>query len=105
MRTISFERMYEILNDCAAVIWGDMKMVVYPSYWMPEDKSVCHDSSNDNFLHLEGTDEDFNEFEVDFKEKDNEVVKVEGNHFFLIDTKGNEVEIRPLFSKDLSEYQ
>lgn len=47
----------------------------------------------------------FNEYEVNFKAKDNETVQVHGNRFFLIDTKGDKVEIRPLFSKDLSEYQ
>ena len=100
MRTISFEKMFEILNDCAAVVWGDMQMVVYPSYWVPEEEG-----GEGQFLHLEGTDSDFNEYEANFKAKDNETVQVHGNRFFLIDTKGNKVEIRPLFSKDLSEYQ
>lgn len=97
MRTISFQKMFGILEDCAAVIWGDMQMVVYPSYQLPDDEAG-------EFLHLDGTDSDFNEYDVNFNEKDNKEVKVHGNRFFLTDMTGQEVEIRPLFSKELSEY-
>lgn len=101
MRTISFETFYRMLEDCSAVVWGEMQMVVYPSYALPDDEK----DEDFKFLHLEGTDSDFNEYEVDFREKDNQTIKLHGNRVFLTDTKGNEVEIRPLFSKDLSEYQ
>lgn len=98
MRTISFDTLCRILEDCSAVIWGDEQMLTYPSYYYPEE-------GDRDFLHLEGDDGDYHEFEADFYREDNETVKVEGNRFFLKDRKGNEVEIRPLFSKDLSEYQ
>lgn len=105
MRTITFEKMMVILEDCSAVIWGDMRMVVYPSYQMPEAKTSGDDAEEEEFLHLEGVDSDFNEYEVNFKEKDNREVQVEGNHFYLIDTQGERVEICPVFAKDLSEYK
>lgn len=99
MRTISFESMFRILEDCAAMVWGDMRMIVYPAYWLPEE------SDGGIFLHLEGVDSDFNEYEVNFKEKDNKNVQVEGKFLYLIDTNGNKIEIQPLFAKNLSEYQ
>lgn len=100
MRTISFDTLCRILDDCCAVIWGDEQMLTYPSFQYPED-----DGGGRDFLHLEGDDGDYHEFEADFYKEDNETVKVQGNRFFLNDCKGNEVEIRPLFSKDLSDYQ
>lgn len=98
MRTISFDTLCRILNDCSAVIWGDEQMLTYPSFQYPEEGETR------DFLHLEGENDKY-EFEVDFYKEDNETVKVHGNRFFLKDGKGQEVEIRPLFSKDLSEYQ
>ncbi len=99
METISFEVMFRILEECSAVVWGDMQMVVYPSYWTPNEED-----GEEQFLHLEGVDSDFNEYEVNFKEKDNREVKVKGKHFYLKDTSGEEVLIRPLFTRDLNKY-
>lgn len=98
IKTISFEEAFRIINDCSAVIWGDMKMVTYPSYWTPEEADGDGDGQ---FMHLEGVDSDFNEYEVDFKSKDNVTVKVEGNMLIFVDTTGQEVEVTPLFSKTL----
>jgi len=96
MRTISFEEAYLIINECSAVIWGDMKMVVYPSYWVPEEED-----GDGQFMHLEGVDSAFHGYEVNFKAKDNEKVKVEGNKLIFVATDGEEVEVTPLFSKTL----
>ncbi len=95
-KMISFEEAYLIINDCSAVVWGDMKMVVYPSYWVPEAED-----GDGQFMHLEGVDSDFNEYEANFKAKDNEKVKVEGNKLVFVATNGQEVEVTPLFSKTL----
>ena len=38
-------------------------------------------------MHLDGMDSDFNEYEVDFKAKDNEKVKVEGNKLIFAGAK------------------
>lgn len=100
MRTISFETLCRILDDCSAVIWGDERLLTYPSYQYPEEEGGGND-----FLYLEGDDGEYHEFEAFFYKKDNETVKVQGNSFILIDGNGEEVEICPLFSKDLSEYQ
>ncbi len=100
MRTISFEQAFRIINDCSAVVWGDMKMVVYPSYWTPEEED-----GDGQFMHLEGVDSDFNEYEVNFKAKDNEKVKVEGDTLIFVADNGQEVEVKPLFAKSLAEYQ
>lgn len=96
MKTITFEQMYAILEECSAVVW-DMHFLSYPAYWMPGNGD-----GDGQFLHLEGK-EGFDEYEVNFKEKDNEVVKVVGKRFILKDYKGNDVEIRPLFDKDLEK--
>lgn len=100
MRTISFEQAYRVINDCSAVVWGDMKFVVYPSYWLPEDEN-----GDGQFMHLEGVTDDFDEYEVNFNAKDNENVKVEGDTLIFMDDRGQEVEVKPLFAKSLSEYQ
>lgn len=99
MRTISFDTLCRILDDCSAVIWGDEQMLTYPSFQYPED-----DGGGGDFLHLEGENEKY-EFEANFFRENNETVKVHGNRFFLKDMNNEEVEIRPVFSKDLSEYQ
>lgn len=99
MRTISFDTLCRILEDCSAVIWGDEQMLTYPSFQYPDE-----DDKTGDFLHLEGETEK-HEFEANFFRENNETVKVHGNRFFLQDMAGQEVEIRPLFSKDLSEYQ
>jgi hypothetical protein len=100
MRTISFEVLCRILDDCSAVIWGDEKLLTHPSYQYPEDEGGGGD-----FLYLEGDDGDYHEFEAYFYKKDNEMVRVQGNSFILVDGNKDEVEITPVFSKDLFEYQ
>lgn len=95
-KTISFEEAFRIINDCSAVIWGDYGMVVFPSYWTPEEED-----GEGRFMHLEGVDSDFDEYEADFKAKDNAMVKVEGNALFFVDTTGQKIKVTPLFSKTL----
>ena len=101
MRTISFEKMFEILNDCVGMVWDDN----YLSY-----VSINNDpkaiEEGEAFLTLECTDDKSLELvSVQFRKKDNLQVTVVGHSIWLKATDGEDCQLVPLFSKDLSEYQ
>jgi hypothetical protein len=49
-------------------------------------------------LHSESEGE---EFDVAFREGDNFTVEIDGNDLLLVDTEGNQVNVTPLFSRNL----
>lgn len=96
MRTISFETACRMLEDCSAVIWDD----TYLSYpCVIEDDESVDDEKDALFLRLECEDT-----KREFIIGDNRTVQVEGKSLWLKDKYGEEIQISPLFVKDLCEY-
>ena len=92
---ISLKDAHHILENCAAVIWGD-NFLCYPGLY---ELSEAGDSQ---FMELSITDGDGNVFEASFFESDNERVRVKGSSMFLTDDEGEEVEITILWADENS---
>jgi hypothetical protein len=84
MKTITLKEAYRILEDASAVIIDD-DVVLYPSLW-----ELTDDETN-KFLYF-NWDDGGHEYNLTFKEGDNQEVKVVGSSMFLYDTHANREE-------------
>lgn len=82
MKEITLEQTINLLNDCAAVIWGE-GFLCYPSV----------DEDDEEFLYLKTDGEDGEVYFSSFNKKDNKSVKLIGSSLVLIDEDGEEREI------------
>jgi hypothetical protein len=90
---ISLKDAHYILENCAAVIWGD-SFLSYPS--VPDLAA----NGNNEFLFLKCEDEEGQIFTASFTQNENERVQVSGSSMFLTDDKGEEIQITILWSDD-----
>lgn len=88
MKTITFEKAIEILENCSAVIWGE-HFLSYPDV-----------NSEEQEVYLK-IDEDGVSYEVNFNKEKNESVSIQGGSLFLIDVLGEEVQLTVLVGQDL----
>ena len=86
MRTITLKAAFEVLENCSAVIIED-GIVSYPGLSDLEGKD------ENEFLYFSWTDEDGLEFNLKFREGENQMVEVWKSTMYLMDDEGDRVEL------------
>ena len=94
MKHISLKDAHAILENCAAISWGDEGFLCYPSV------SDLDKNGNNQFLYLKSEDKEGQIFTSSFIQNENERVKVSGSTMSLIDEEGGEVDITILWADD-----
>lgn len=92
MKTIPFNKAYELLADCAAIIWGIA--------W--SDNFVGNPVFTDDKIFLSHKDDDRQIYEVYFRREDNPNVICVGSSIWLQGSDGNEYQITILVPIDLN---
>ena len=94
--SISLSAAFQILREAEAVL-VDLggNCVTFPGIGDALDGAPEAEFLN---LHSESEGE---EFDVAFREGDNSTVAIDGNDLLLVDTEGNQVNVTPLFSRNL----
>ena len=89
MKTITLDKAFEILNECAAVTFD---LGGGPTVSFPHLAELEGDPDN-QFLRLEQTDETGYIWEAIFTEEPNQWVKVDGSGMWLTDNEGDSMRI------------
>lgn len=93
-RTITLSEAVAILKSASAVIVDD-DAVTYAAL------SDLDGSDDNEFLQLTWTDSEGSDYSVTCCEEGNSVITVSGTSLFFIDEDGEQVQVTPLFTKEL----